>query len=83
MYRGNATTINAIAATMDGRLRQLIRLTPTERAGLVAFLKALTDPAARDLSGSVPASVPSGLPIREETVTATASHGRHGLTLSG
>jgi cytochrome c peroxidase len=27
------------------------------------FLKALTDPAARDLSSVVPASVPSGLPI--------------------
>jgi len=29
----------------------------------VAFLKSLTDPAARDLSGIAPTSVPSGLPI--------------------
>ena len=27
------------------------------------FMKALTDPAARDLSAIVPASVPSGLPV--------------------
>jgi len=33
-------------------------------ADLVAFLKSLTDPAARDLSGIVPTSVPSGLPVR-------------------
>jgi len=32
---------------------------------LVAFLKSLTDPAARDLSSLVPASVPSGLPIAD------------------
>jgi hypothetical protein len=27
------------------------------------FMRALTDPAARDLSGVVPALVPSGLPV--------------------
>jgi hypothetical protein len=27
------------------------------------FMKALTDPAARDLSAVTPASVPSGLPV--------------------
>jgi hypothetical protein len=27
------------------------------------FMRALTDPAARDLSGVVPARVPSGLPV--------------------
>ena len=30
---------------------------------LVAFLKSLTDPAARNLGSLVPASVPSGLPL--------------------
>jgi hypothetical protein len=30
----------------------------------VAFLKSLTDPAARDLRSIVPASVPSGLSVR-------------------
>jgi hypothetical protein len=31
---------------------------------VVAFLKSLTDPSARDLSGLVPPAVPSGLPVR-------------------
>jgi cytochrome c peroxidase len=70
MYRGDATTITKILATLDGRLRSgfggpFIRLTAAEQSDLVAFLKALTDPAARDLSALVPASVPSGLPVRD------------------
>jgi hypothetical protein len=32
---------------------------------LLAFLHALTDPAALDLRAEVPPSVPSGLPIRD------------------
>jgi len=32
---------------------------------LVAFLKSLTDPAARDLTSLIPARVPSGLPVQE------------------
>jgi len=32
---------------------------------LVAFLKSLTDPSARDLTAIAPESVPSGLPVRE------------------
>jgi hypothetical protein len=35
-----------------------------ERADLVAFLKSLTDPSARNLSSLVPPSVPSGLPVQ-------------------
>jgi cytochrome c1 len=38
-----------------------MQLTDQEIAQLVAFLKALTDPAARDLRGLAPSSVPSGL----------------------
>ena len=63
-YRGDAASIAKITANLDGRLRQGIKLTPAEQAQVVAFLKALTDPAARDLTSSIPASVPSGLPIR-------------------
>lgn len=63
-YRGDATSISRILLNLDGRLRLGIRLTPTERSELVAFLKSMTDPAARDLSAAVPASVPSGLPVR-------------------
>ncbi|MBX7149820.1 hypothetical protein K1X76_12185 [bacterium] len=40
-------------------------LTDNEKADLVAFLKSLTDPAARDLSDVVPSSVPSNLSIDE------------------
>jgi hypothetical protein len=29
-------------------------------------LKSLTDPAARDMSGVAPASVPSGLSVRDQ-----------------
>ena len=65
MHRNDAATIAAVVKTLDGRVRQPIRLTLVERTELVAFLKALTDPAARDLSGASPTTVPSGLPIRE------------------
>jgi hypothetical protein len=63
-YRGDAASIARIAQNMDGRVKQGIILTPQEQAQLIAFLKSLTDPSARDLSSHVPASVPSGLPIR-------------------
>ena len=63
-YRSDAASIAAITQNLDFRLKEGIKLTAQERGQIVAFLKALTDPAARDLSGHVPASVPSGLPIR-------------------
>ena len=63
-YHGDAATINALSLNLDFRLRPAIGLTPDEQKLLVAFLKSLTDPSARDLSGIVPASVPSGLPIK-------------------
>ena len=63
-YHGDAATINAVLASLDGRVRQPLHLTDAQLADLVEFLKALTDPAARDLSGIMPASVPSGLPVR-------------------
>ena len=63
-YHGDIGTINAVLATLDSRLQSPLHLTDAQIADLVAFLKSLTDPAARDLSGIVPASVPSGLPVR-------------------
>jgi cytochrome c peroxidase len=54
-----------VRASLDGRLQQPMGLTADEQKQLVAFLKSLTDPSARDLSGVAPASVPSGLPIRD------------------
>jgi cytochrome c peroxidase len=62
-YRGDPATIEAVLSTLDFRLRQPLLLTETEQSELVAFLKSLTDPAARDVTGIAPASVPSGLPI--------------------
>jgi cytochrome c peroxidase len=64
-HHGDATTLNAIRSTLDFRLRQPLRLTANEQRQIVAFLKSLTDPAARNLEGIVPARVPSGLPVRE------------------
>jgi cytochrome c peroxidase len=62
LYHGDAATIEAVLAQVDGRLAPL-GLTEPEQADLVAFLKSLTDPAARDLGGLIPARVPSGLPV--------------------
>jgi len=64
-HHGDATTIAAIVKTMDFRVRQQIRLTADEQRDLLAFLKSLTDPSARDLSAIAPSVVPSGLPVRE------------------
>jgi cytochrome c peroxidase len=51
-----------ILLTRDTRLRTLV--IPAETVDeITEFLKALTDPAARDLRRFVPARVPSGLPV--------------------
>ena len=65
LYHGDAATKSAVLETLDFRLREPLRLTATEQTQLVAFLKSLTDPAARDLSAIVPASVPSGLAVKD------------------
>jgi cytochrome c peroxidase len=64
-HRNDATTIDRVLTGLDFNVRSPLRLTPTEQQLLVAFLKSLTDPSARDLSSVIPASVPSGLPVRE------------------
>jgi cytochrome c peroxidase len=64
--RRDATTISSVLQNIDFRLRNAnITLTTTEQTELVAFLKALTDPAARNLAHAIPASVPSGLSVRD------------------
>jgi cytochrome c peroxidase len=63
-YHGDAATISKVLTSVDPRVRVSIRLTPEEQTQIVAFLKSLTDPSARDMSGIIPASVPSGLPVR-------------------
>ncbi|HUG41647.1 MAG TPA: cytochrome c peroxidase [Longimicrobiales bacterium] len=59
-------TIDDVLLRLDPRLRQPLRLSDEEVEDLVAFLRSLTDPAARDLGDLVPASVPSGLPLDGE-----------------
>jgi cytochrome c peroxidase len=51
-----------ILATRDIRIKGLVLLSTTTD-DITEFLKALTDPAARDMRQVVPVSVPSGLPI--------------------
>lgn len=59
----NPARQDARALAIDNRVRDGTRLNDGELADLVAFLNALTDASARDLSAFVPASVPSGLPL--------------------
>jgi cytochrome c peroxidase len=63
-YQGDAATIDAIFGATNPFIRTPLGLTDAEIHQLVVFLESLTDPAARDLSGLVPGSVPSGLPVR-------------------
>jgi cytochrome c peroxidase len=65
MYHGDDATIAAVRANLDSRLTQPLGLTEVEIRELVAFLKALTDPSARDLTSLIPVRVPSGLPVQE------------------
>jgi len=62
-YHGDAATTDSVLRTLDFRLQTPLHLTEGEMGDLVAFLKSLTDPSARDLSALVPAAVPSGLPV--------------------
>jgi cytochrome c peroxidase len=62
-YHGDAATIAKLLESLDFRMRRLLEFTDQEEADLVAFLRSLTDPAARDLSSLIPQSVPSGLAV--------------------
>lgn len=62
-YHGDAATLSALRASLDFRVQNPLRLTLDEQKQLVAFLKSLTDPTARNLGAVVPASVPSGLSV--------------------
>jgi cytochrome c peroxidase len=62
-YHGDAATIAAVEKSLDFRVQRPLVLAADEQAQLVAFLKSLTDPAARNLGALVPGSVPSGLPL--------------------
>jgi cytochrome c peroxidase len=64
-YHGDAATIAKLRASLDGRLQRPMGLTAEEQSQIVAFLKSLTDPSARDMKAVIPASVPSGLPVKD------------------
>ena len=55
-------TQEAILSTRDTLLRGVV-FPPGVIDEVTAFMTALTDPAARDLSHITPAGVPSGLPV--------------------
>lgn len=63
-YHGSDGVKQQVLQSLDFRVREPLRLTQTEQGQLVAFLKSLTDPAARDLRSIVPSSVPSGLRVQ-------------------
>ncbi|MDH3224397.1 MAG: cytochrome C peroxidase [Gemmatimonadota bacterium] len=62
-HHGESQTLAAVFETLDGRFRGPLGLEEGEKAELVAFLKSLTDPAARNLASVIPSRVPSGLPV--------------------
>ena len=62
-YHGDPATFAAVRKTLDFRLQHSLNLTPDQQRQIVAFLKSLTDPAARNLGALVPSAVPSGLPV--------------------
>ena len=56
-------TIAAILKTKSGSAAEQAQLSDADVQALLAFLEALTAPSALDLSHTIPASVPSGLPV--------------------
>jgi cytochrome c peroxidase len=56
-------TVAAILTGLDGRMGRPQSLSGEEVVQLLAFLEALTDPAAREMANLIPARVPSGLPV--------------------
>lgn len=62
-YHGDEASLGQVLARLDFRVSVPFQFTETETRDLVAFLRSLTDPAARDLSSLAPTRVPSGLPV--------------------
>lgn len=64
-FQSDPDTINAILANLDPMVSHPMVLSDDEVNELLAFLESLTDPAAIDLGRDIPATVPSGLPVRD------------------
>ena len=58
-------TIAAVLETLDPLLATPPALTDADVDALLAFLMALTDPAAVDMQALIPTSVPGGLPVMD------------------
>jgi len=56
----------AMLARLDPLLQVPADLSDEEVDQLLAFLAALTDPAAKDLAKTIPERVPSGLPVSDD-----------------
>jgi cytochrome c peroxidase len=61
----DSATVELLLATLDARVAAPKELSAGELSDLIAFLQALTDPAASDLRHSIPPSVPSGLVVEK------------------
>jgi len=68
LFQADELTIAGLIDGLDPLLAHMADLSDDQIAHLVAFMNALTDPACYDLEHLVPDSVPSGLPVPEETV---------------
>ncbi len=64
-FQSDEATIEAILANLDPLVATPQTLSDEQVNELLAFLEALTDPAALDLRGDIPTSVPSGLPVAD------------------
>ncbi len=53
----------ALVASKSRSASEGVTLSEAERRDLIAFLESLTSPGALDLAHTIPASVPSGLPV--------------------
>lgn len=62
-FQGDEVTFTMLLDTLDPLVSTPIMLTEAEVDDLLAFLDALTDPAAVDLSHLAPTAVPSGLTL--------------------
>jgi cytochrome c peroxidase len=61
-----------MVASIDPLVAEAPALSDAEITQIMAFLEALTDPAAADLSHVIPAAVPSGLPVHDGVLEPTA-----------
>jgi cytochrome c peroxidase len=59
-------TLDLVLSSLDSLASTPVELSETEFGDLMAFMQALTDPAALDLSSDIPSSVPSGLPVENQ-----------------